>query len=143
MTVGHWVVVVIILLPVGIYFYFAIRKTGQGKIVFKNPYTGHIRIAPVGFSWTVLLFGCFPPLFRRDWFGAVIIGALAFLTWTLSDWIFAFIYNKMYVKRLIRDGFKVESVDRDIELISRSLSFELPLLEAKDTNGMDITRRSQ
>lgn len=130
MGIWHWLIVLIVLMPLGIYVYFAIRKTGQGKLVFKNPHTGHIRTAPVGFSWTVLLFCFLPPLFRKDWLGAVIILVLAILTWTLSDWVFAFIYNKMYVKRLIADGFQVESADRDIELVSKALLFDLPMLES-------------
>jgi len=36
-------------------------------ITFENPRTEHIKQAPVGFSWTVLLFGFFPRLFRGDW----------------------------------------------------------------------------
>lgn len=134
MTIGHWIVVMLVLAPLAIYIFFAVRKSGQGKLVLKNPHTGHIRNAPVGFSWTVLLFSFFPPLFRKDWLGAVIIFVLALLTWTLSDWIFAFIYNKMYVKRLIADGFQVESADRDIDLISKALLFEPPLLESGSAN---------
>ena len=118
----------LLLLVPGIYLYFAIRRTGQGKLVLKNPYNGHIREAPVGFSWTVFFFGFFPPLFRRDWSGAVIIFLISFVTAGLAHWVFPFIYNKMYLKRLIKDGFKVDSADRDIEQISRSLSFAPPLL---------------
>jgi Protein of unknown function (DUF2628). len=29
---------------------------------------GEMRIAKVGFSWTVFLFGPFPALFRNDWY---------------------------------------------------------------------------
>ena len=42
--------------------------------------------------------------------------------------IFGFIYNKMYLKGLVKDGFKVKSADRDIEFISRTVSMELPML---------------
>ena len=46
----------ILLLSPTIYFYCAIRRTGQGKLVLTNPFNGHIRDASVGFSWPVLLF---------------------------------------------------------------------------------------
>ena len=34
------------------------------NLIFKNPRTGIIKIAPTGFSWTVLLFGFLVPLHR-------------------------------------------------------------------------------
>ena len=65
-------------------------------IAFENNHTGELKEAPVGFSWTVLLFGIFPPLFRADWKNFAIILIPALLTWGLSSVVFAFIYNKMY-----------------------------------------------
>ena len=70
------------------------------KLIFENPNTGHIKEAPAGFSWTVLFFGFFPPLFRGDWKWAVIIFLLAVLTWGLVNLVFMFIYNKLYIKGL-------------------------------------------
>ena len=54
------------------------------KLVLENPYTGQIKEAPVGFSWTVLFFAFFPPLFRGDWKWATIIFLLTILTIGLS-----------------------------------------------------------
>jgi len=37
------------------------------RIEFYHPDRKMTREAPVGFSWTMLLFGVFVPLFRSDW----------------------------------------------------------------------------
>ncbi|MDE2738672.1 MAG: hypothetical protein OXH47_04025 [Paracoccaceae bacterium] len=115
-----------------LYVIFAFRSSWKGKLYLKNPHNHHLREAPVGFSWTVLFFGFIPPLFRKDWLGAVIILVIAFFTFGLSNLVFGFIYNKMYLKGLIKDGFKVKSTDRDIEFISRTVSMELPMLNEND-----------
>ena len=80
-------------------------------ITFENPLTGQTKEAPVGFSWTVLLFGFFPPLFRGDWKWAIIMFLLALLSWGLSSLVFMFTYNKLYIKDLIRAGYKAKSVN--------------------------------
>ena len=99
------------------------------KIVFENPNTGHIKEAPVGFSWTVGFFGFFPPLFRGDWKWGIIMFLLALLTWGLSGLVFMFIYNKLYIKDLIGSGFKAKSVEMgSIDEISTKLGFNLPIL---------------
>ena len=68
------------------------------KIIFKNPNTGAIKEAPVGFSWTVFFFGFIPALFRADWKWAAIMFLLAMFTFGLSNLVFMFIYNKLYVR---------------------------------------------
>ena len=80
------------------------------SIMFENPNTGAIKEAPVGFSWTVLFFGFFPPLFRGDWKWAAIMLILALITFNLSGLVFMFIYNKLYIKDLIGSGFKAKSI---------------------------------
>lgn len=98
----------------------------DNKIIFENPHTGHIKEAPVGFSWTVLLFNFFPPLFRGDWKWAVILFLCAIFTWGLNALVFMFIYNKLYIKDLISAGFKVKSVETgNIEAMSTRLGLSL------------------
>lgn len=100
------------------------------KVVFENPNTGHIKEAPVGFSWTVLFFGFFPPLFRGDWKWGIIVFLLALITWGLSNLVFMFIYNKLYIKDLIGSGFKAKSVETGtIDQVSQNLGLNLPLLK--------------
>ncbi|MBK8067447.1 MAG: hypothetical protein IPK27_07405 [Rhodanobacteraceae bacterium] len=96
-------------------------------IIFKNPHTGMMKTAPVGFSWTVFCFGPFPPLFRGDWKRAVIMFLLVFVTAGLSSVIFMFIYNKLYIKDLIEAGYKAQSIATgDLDYASMKIGMEIP-----------------
>lgn len=96
------------------------------KVYLKNPRTGHMREAPVGFSWTTFFFGFFPALFRSDWVGAGVQFLLSCLTVGLSNLFFMFIYNKWYLKRLVNDGYEVTSSTGDIAFIEQRISYQLP-----------------
>ena len=80
------------------------------KIVLENPFNGHIREVPAGFSWTMFFFGFFVPLFRGDikWF--ILCAILDLFTFGLYQLFFAFLYNNIYRKRLISKGFKEKKV---------------------------------
>lgn len=98
-------------------------------IIFKNPHTGAIKEAPVGFSWTTFFFGLFPALFRGDWKWAVIQFLLAMLTMNLSSIVFCFIYNNLYIKELIGSGFKAESIGSgDFNYASSKVGMQIPQL---------------
>ncbi|MDR1693876.1 MAG: hypothetical protein LBR70_01595 [Lactobacillaceae bacterium] len=71
----------------------------------KNISTGDIKTAPLGFSWTVLLFGFFVPLYRRDWDMALLMILLYILSFGLVSIVFAFFYNKMYARSLFERGY--------------------------------------
>lgn len=96
-------------------------------IDFHHLQTGALRQAPVGFSWTTLFFGFFPALIRGHWTGALIIFLIGFFTFGLSQMVFAFIYNKMYVRHLLGEGFKLSTASTDPAYLSRRLRIELPL----------------
>lgn len=83
----------------------------MATITFQHPLTGQLREAPVGFSGSTLLFGCFVPLLRSDWKWAGISFLLAIFTAGLSWLIFPFVYNKLYIKDLVGNGYKVQSVE--------------------------------
>ena len=75
-----------------------------------------IKKVPLGFSWTVFFFGCFVPLIRQDWLGALVLFILCLIAGPFGPvvcWIAAFFYNKSYAKRLFADGYKVEAVPND------------------------------
>jgi hypothetical protein len=100
-------------------------------LILKNPLTGELAEAPVGFSWTTFFFGPLPALFRADWLHALIFFVISFFTFGLLNIVFAFIYNKLYIKKLIyKNGFKIVKCESgDLQTISNKLKIELPLLE--------------
>lgn len=100
------------------------------SIIFKNTHTGAIKSAPVGFSWTVFLFGFFPPLFRSDWKWFFIILLASFFTVGLSNIVFAFIYNKLHIVDLIGKGYKGQSIPGgDMSFASTKLGIEIPTID--------------
>ena len=100
------------------------------SVNFKNPHNGQMREAPVGFSWTLLIFGCFLPMFRSDWKWAAIMFIIAILTGGLSWLFFPFVYNKIYVKELIKQGYKVVSVvGSDENSVGAKVGVALPRFE--------------
>lgn len=82
------------------------------QIMLKNPH-GVLKKAKLGFSWTTFFFTFLPALFRGDikWaiimiIGEVIVGFLTFgMGNIILNLIFAFIYNKIYIKGLISKGY--------------------------------------
>lgn len=97
----------------------------HSKISLEND--GIIKIAPVGFSWTVFFFNGFPPLIRGHVIMGVIMLVLGFFTFGVSGIILAFFYNKMYVNYLLEKGYRYKSVinGRPKEVIEANLGMEL------------------
>ena len=77
----------------------------------KHPQFEVRKTAPVGFSWTVFFFGIFPAIFRGDWKWTLIMLVAAVCTLGLSNLVFCFIYNKLYIQSLLEQGYT--SVDPD------------------------------
>lgn len=98
------------------------------KVYFENPHTGQMKEAPVGFSWTVLFFGFFPALFRGHWGGFAILLLVGLITSGLSNLVFMFIYNKMYIKYLVSEGYMVRSSTADLSFVEQKMNFRFPQL---------------
>ena len=64
--------------------------------------------APVGFSWTTLFISFFVPMTRGDWLYFLIMVVAQIFTLGLAGIIFAFVYNKIYLHKLIKDGYKIK-----------------------------------
>lgn len=104
-------------------------------ITLKNN-AGERKEVKLGFSWTVLFFGFFVPLFRSDFKWAGIMFAAGVISPRLKTTlykvsigpiiinivpfsvglIFAYIYNKIYTKNLLKDGYKTINPE-DKELV--------------------------
>ncbi|HJN23876.1 MAG TPA: hypothetical protein QF509_08225 [Rhodospirillales bacterium] len=80
------------------------------KILMEHKRTGQIKQAPVGLSWTVLFFGICPTIFRRDWKGFVVMMVATVLSFGSSNIIFLFIYNKLSIKDLLLNGYRVKEL---------------------------------
>ena len=74
------------------------------KVFIKNS-VGMTKPVKVGFSWTMLFFGCFVPLFRGDVKWAILSFILALITFGLSWLVMPFIYNKLYIKEMFEKGW--------------------------------------
>lgn len=100
--------------------------------VVKND-ANEIRIAKVGLSWTSLIFGCFPALFRGDWYHFLFFLFLQadyelvalifhFPTWAIipfASLVFTFGYNYLYFRRLFSQGF-VPADERSKQLLTKA-----------------------
>ena len=80
----------------------------HSKITMTNQF-GTTKTVPVGFSWTVLFWGFIPPLFRGDWLWALILLVLNGLVGPIASIIVAFFYNKIYIKTLVKRGYRYSS----------------------------------
>ncbi len=98
-------------------------------IYFENPHTGEMRNAPVGFSWTTMFFGFFPPLFRSDWKWAIIMFLLFAVTFGVSSFVFPFFYNRLYIRDLINRGFVAKATEKgsDLDWLSRKVGIRMPI----------------
>lgn len=84
------------------------------KIQLKNKYTQRVKEAPVGYSWTLLVFGAFVPLFRKDWLSTIVLMVLnltvvclgGYIVEWVIDALFAALYNKYYINKMLASGWE-------------------------------------
>lgn len=98
-------------------------------IYFRHHPTGKPKEAPVGFSWTTLFFGFFVPLLRKDlkWFAIMLIAQI--FTLGISVLVFPFIYNKIYIKSLISEGYQAHSIKGgSIDHLATALGIAIPAI---------------
>ena len=75
------------------------------KVMLKHSTSILLKEAPFGFSWTTLFFGFFPALFRGDIKWGIIQLVLSCLTFGISWFVFPFIYNSIYARGLLENGY--------------------------------------
>lgn len=91
------------------------------KVNMINKDTNQIKIVKLGYSWTTLLFGCFPALFRGDWKWFFIILIANMVTVNISTIVFSFLYNKIYINDLLEKGFQPADDVAKNALISKGI----------------------
>lgn len=80
----------------------------------RNERTQAYKTVKVGFSWTEMFFGFWTPVFRSDfkWAAILVLAEIIFgsFTWGggafLVTFIFAFFYNRLYVKDMVAQGYQ-------------------------------------
>ena len=92
---------------------------------------GVIKEVKLGFSWTTLFFGIFPALLRKDFKWAMIMLGISItinlflfgLGAMITGVLFAFIYNKIYIKNLLTNGYRpVYAAGRELLIKEQLLS---------------------
>ncbi len=99
------------------------------QIQLRHPVSGLTKTGFYGFSWTTLFFGTFPALFRGDFItfigGFIILMIIAFMTFglgaLLAMFIWAFLYNKYYTRKLIESGYQLHPGDPHYDEAKRRL----------------------
>ena len=91
------------------------------KIMLQHPVTGITKPGFYGFSWTTLLFGGFPALFRGDIIIGLVVVVLSILTWWIAGIIWAFFYNKHYTLKLVEKGYIFAGSESEIAAAKSAL----------------------
>lgn len=96
----------------------------------RNSQTDQIKQVKVGFSWTMFFFGFWVPLFRGDWRWLVvmllldIIGIWSYGTVSsIANIIMAFLYNKLYIEDLIKQGWYPADASAENALQSKGIAY--------------------
>lgn len=113
---------------------------GHVTVSSENSYQPTKKSLPVGYSWTVLFFGCFPALFRQDWKNFLIMAGTLFITgWFglafIPLIIFSFIYNdKMCLVTHLQSGYKINKYygKKSLEEVSASSGYNLSKYMAEE-----------
>ena len=105
------------------------------EILLRHPQTGLTKKGFVGFSWTTLFWGAFPPLFRGDFItfigGIVILIILGVLTVGIGPFVamfvWAFFYNGYYTRKLIERGYRLADSPERNALAQQKLGISAPM----------------
>ena len=62
-------------------------------IELQKKQTNQLKSAPVGYSWTNLIFGFFVPFIRGDWKLGLIFLAIGIITWGFGSIVTSFFFN--------------------------------------------------
>ena len=113
------------------------------KVVMKHKDSGILKNGYFGFSWTTLLFGFFPALFRGDFItfigGFIISVIIALITAGVGalfiSLIWAFMYNKYYTRKLLENGF----IFADSEGVNGQAAAALGVSIQKNNSSLELS----
>ncbi|MFZ4874349.1 hypothetical protein ACL9RI_04625 [Janthinobacterium sp. Mn2066] len=108
------------------------------RIALKHKESGVIKDGFYGFSWTTFFFGFFPALFRGDFItfigGFVISLIIGFMTlgfgFPFIGFVWAFMYNKYYTRKLIERGYVLAGSEGDNAMAAAALGVVPPAVPA-------------
>lgn len=95
------------------------------KITLQHPTTGISKTGFYGFSWTTLLFGGFPALFRGDIIIGLVVIILNMFTMWVAGIIWSFFYNKFYTIKLVEKGYVFVGTDAEIAAAKSALGIAI------------------
>ena len=88
------------------------------RVALIHPQTGLMKPGFYGFSWTLLFFGWFVPVFRGELFVGLLHLVITILTFGLWQVILAFLYNKQYMTRMLEKGYVLNDYE-EVNAIAR------------------------
>ena len=105
-------------------FFSTLFEDEGNKVVMVNSKKGKVKASPAGFSWTVLIFGFWPALLRKDFLGALVIMIINASTgfnpvlYILTLVLISIFYNYTYISRKIDNGYEL-TTDNSKELLKK------------------------
>ncbi|MBT3445814.1 hypothetical protein HN450_03135 [bacterium] len=93
------------------------------KIQIKHKKSGIVKYGKYGFSWTYLFFGFFIPIYRGELGIAILHVVFSIFTLGLSNLIFAFIYNKQFMLRMLTSGWELNGSEEENSDARQALGF--------------------
>ena len=97
------------------------------KAFLKGP-QGQVKDVTVGFSWTTFFFGFFVPLFRGDAVYTLLMVLASICTYGISNLVFPFFYNKVFIKRLLDKGYEPYDEESRLCFVTEGIMPNLPVL---------------
>jgi hypothetical protein len=105
-------------------------------INLRHPASGLTKVGYYGFSWTTLFFGPLPALFRGDFYFffiflgvTIVIGAVLFVFHFFGilvlNIVWAFVYNRLYTRRLLERGYVLADIPEREEVAARKLGVSI------------------
>jgi hypothetical protein len=91
------------------------------SIGLRHPASGLLKNGYYGFSWTYFFFGWFVPLIRGELGVAILHLILTFFTLGIWQIIFAFMYNKQYMTRMLEKGYVLDGTENQLIEARREL----------------------